>query len=137
MEEGVEKSEEPKDGEVCMRFFQKLHPLKSHQYDCLNLSRTKTTPNGMLAWMGETSMRSQPHTSNYRQARNTENGRERLLQKTAHQPVIQFQVVNLERMHTHNTIQIQQVVFTRLRICIYNERGQEGRYGGGLGERKV
>lgn len=101
-------------GKFAVRLCQKLHPLKSHQYDCLNLSRAKITPNGMLAWIGETSRRPQPHTNNYRQARNTESGRGRLLQKTAHGLVSQFQVVNLERIHTSTTIQIQQIVFMHL-----------------------
>lgn len=62
--------------------------------------------------------RPQPYTTSYRQLRNGESGSS-LPHGRVHWPIIQYQVVNSENIHAINIIQTKHVVFTYLRIYVF------------------
>lgn len=62
--------------------------------------------------------RPQPYTTSYRQLRNGESGSS-LPHGRVHWPIIQYQEVNSENIHAINIIQTKHVVFTYLRIYVF------------------
>lgn len=84
-------------------------PIKPHQHDYLNMSRTRTITN-MLKWIGKAYQASALH----KELKYAENGRNRFPQGKGHQLIIQYQIVSPENIH----IQIGAHRLSRLCLCI-------------------